>query len=497
MKMIKMASCDDLGEVYIAGNAVYRIIPAKHESSISQILDIINQSKIPGIIDTEICEDKSIISSETHDLVLKHRKVEFISYPHEWCASMLKDAALLHIQLSIDLLSHNLFLKDAHPWNILFENHTPILVDITSIVSKKLIQEEEYLHANTLFKDADPDTRLSQLHKEIFERMYIPYFINPLLGYTYGQPSKISKLIEKTTLNASTSTIRLADCLPSFKKSTLKKLPEKITKTVNIYKSQRNLKKAINNLITKKDTFAFHQEIYNAVKKLEIPIRNTGYSNYYNLKGENNSWSNQKDWNDKQKTMYKALNTPETHTVLDVACNTGWFAVLAEKAGKRVVAFDIDAGCIEILYKQIKNERLNILPLILDFTRLTSNRYSIYDGKLVLINAAQRLRADSVIALGIIHHLILGAGLSFKQVLDSLTALSKKQIILEFIDKNDAMIANEPNFFPALTKNKDLLLKYEIKELVMLIEKNGFDVHIEKSYPSTRSILICNKRFTA
>src|ERR1044071_455161 len=48
-------------------------------------------------------------------LVLKHRSVPFISYPQEWCAAMLKDAALVIIDLMIELAGHDLTLKDAHP----------------------------------------------------------------------------------------------------------------------------------------------------------------------------------------------------------------------------------------------------------------------------------------------------------------------------------------------------------------------------------------------
>ena len=48
---------------------------------------------------------------------------------------MLKDAALTNIRLLTELARYRFTLKDAHPWNILFDAWKPVYVDISSIVS--------------------------------------------------------------------------------------------------------------------------------------------------------------------------------------------------------------------------------------------------------------------------------------------------------------------------------------------------------------------------
>ena len=48
---------------------------------------------------------------------------------------MLKDAALTKIRLLTELARYRFTLKDAHPWNILFDAWKPVYVDISSIVS--------------------------------------------------------------------------------------------------------------------------------------------------------------------------------------------------------------------------------------------------------------------------------------------------------------------------------------------------------------------------
>ena len=252
------------------------------------------------------------------------------------------------------------------------------------------------------------------------------------------------------------------------------------------------IKNIINRLINEKNITIFYAEMHALVSNLKVEVFNSAYSNYYELKGENNAWVYSESWNDKQKSVYDSLNKPGIESVLDVACNTGWFAILANMLGKRVVAFDIDEGCIEVLYAKVKKDQLNILPLVLNFTEMTQDRFSIVDGKKVLINAAQRLCSDSVIALGIIHHLTLGLGLSFIEILDKLMPLCRKQLVIEFIDPSDEMIQSEASFFPAYFNDRSIISSYNMQTLTSLIETHGFEVSVRSSHPATRKILVCN-----
>lgn len=490
--MLEIASCDRQSAVYLDEDAVYRVVHIGHEDSVSQVLKAVDT--IDGIVPTEICHDKELLAtlaSKKHKLVLKHKKIEYISYPHEWCASMLKDAALFHLELSQKLLVQELFLKDAHPWNILFEKGRPVFVDFTSIVSRDSLFGEVYLEANQSRKNDSNEVRLAWIFKEIFERMYIPYFAQALCGYAFGQHSRVRKAIEATTLNTSTSVISQRSCFPGWQG--MRQLPQVIVKCFGLLRFRMQIKNIINLLMSEKNITIFYAEMFALVSNLKVEVGNTAYSNYYELKGENNAWVYSKSWNNKQKSVYGALNKPEIESVLDIACNTGWFAILADIMGKRVVAFDIDEGCIEVLYAKVKKDQLNILPLVLNFTEITQDRFSIVDGKKVLINATQRLCSDSVIALGIIHHLTLGLGLSFNEILDKLMPLCRKQLVIEFIDSDDEMIQSEPSFFPAYCNDRSIISGYNMQTLIDLIEAQEFDVSVLASHPVTRKILVCNR----
>jgi SAM-dependent methyltransferase len=302
----------------------------------------------------------------------------------------------------------------------------------------------------------------------------------------------VRRRIEDTTLNASTSTIGLRECMPKLRLGRTM-----IRKMLRLNKAKRDESQAFAALRDSSDTARFYAAMRQHVQSLGVALGGSAYSAYYQQKGEDQDKVYSDVWNAKQKSVHDALNSPEIRSVLDVACNTGWFALMAEKLGKSVVAFDIDEGCIETLYSQVRCSRLNVLPLVMNFTQLTQDRYSIHDGNKVLINAKQRLRSDSVIALGIIHHLVLGLGLSFDEVLDSLVALCEKQLLIEFVAPDDAMIQDEPSFFPAYFKDRALISAYDMQTLIARIEARGFEISVRASHPETRKMLVCNKRAQA
>src|SRR5437763_151559 len=49
---------------------------------------------------------------------LRPKKIDFISYPYEWCFDMMKDAALLTLQIAKEVIPFGIILKDATPYNV-------------------------------------------------------------------------------------------------------------------------------------------------------------------------------------------------------------------------------------------------------------------------------------------------------------------------------------------------------------------------------------------
>ena len=53
-------------------------------------------------------------------IILEHEKINFITYPYEWCFNQLKDAAIHQLNFQIFLLEKNCVLIDASAYNIQF-----------------------------------------------------------------------------------------------------------------------------------------------------------------------------------------------------------------------------------------------------------------------------------------------------------------------------------------------------------------------------------------
>ena len=58
--------------------------------------------------------------------VLEHARIPFVSYPYEWTFGMLKDAALLHLDLLEAALGAGMILKDSSAYNIQWRGTQPI-----------------------------------------------------------------------------------------------------------------------------------------------------------------------------------------------------------------------------------------------------------------------------------------------------------------------------------------------------------------------------------
>ncbi len=130
---------DKHGRVFYWNSEVYRAIPKDKADLYRNLLgkkefnDLMNI----GLIKTSIAE----IKLEGYELILKHDKIPFTTYVTEWSGSMLKEAAHLTIAMNIALLDFNLQLKDAHPWNVLFDGCSAVYIDFSSIVTKRPIKK--------------------------------------------------------------------------------------------------------------------------------------------------------------------------------------------------------------------------------------------------------------------------------------------------------------------------------------------------------------------
>ncbi len=124
---------DPNGTLFCFEGELYRGIPATRADLYR---DLFHRGVIQQLIEANLLVETAIadLQVDGYPLVLKHRTIPFVSYPYEWCGTMLKDAALNILTLQRKLLDEGLCLQDAHPWNVLFDGPDPRFVDFGSIV---------------------------------------------------------------------------------------------------------------------------------------------------------------------------------------------------------------------------------------------------------------------------------------------------------------------------------------------------------------------------
>ena len=74
--------------------------------------------------------------------LVEHERIPFTSYPYEWPFSLLKRAAVHHLDLHLDLLDAGLTLSDASAYNVQFRGTRPVFIDFLSM---RRYHEGEYL----------------------------------------------------------------------------------------------------------------------------------------------------------------------------------------------------------------------------------------------------------------------------------------------------------------------------------------------------------------
>jgi hypothetical protein len=149
---------DPSGNVFTSGDRIFRAINDQAYENILLLkssgayADLRNKDWI--IAAEEADEDHTVHDGKR---VLEHPKLPFVSYPYEWPFSLLKRAALLHLDVHLRALDFDFTLSDASAYNVQFRGVKPVFIDTPSFVPYR---EGDYWAG---------------------QRQFVEQFVNPLL----------------------------------------------------------------------------------------------------------------------------------------------------------------------------------------------------------------------------------------------------------------------------------------------------------------------------
>lgn len=391
-------------------------------------------------------DDVTLADPSTKDAwrVILPQQIPFISYPYEWCFSMLKDAALLTIQIQKVAMEYGMSLKDASAFNIQFLNGKPIHIDTLSFeqykVGKPWIGYKQFIEhfLSPLSLMGMVDVRLNRLSSVFLD------------GIPVDLTARLLPL--KSRLNLS-FLIHIFAHAKTQKKYADKKLGKILDK----------------NVVSRQSLLGLLDNLEQTIKKLTWSPKGTQWHDYYE---EDKNNYNSVSMRHKADLVQKFLKKTKAGSVWDMGANTGYFSAIAARTGATVLSFDNDYGALEKNYRDVlKNKEKQILPLFCDLTNPTpfvgwenEERESLF----------KRGPADSVLALALIHHLSISHNVPFSYLASCFSKMGK-YLIVEFIDKKDSqvqiLLANREDIFPNYTKSdfeKAFLSFFVIKEEVSI-----------------------------
>ena len=372
-----------------------------------------------GLVHTQQVDPSTVLSSTNHrwTAMLRHEKVPFVSYPYEWPFGMLKDAALLQIDLLLAALDEGMTLKDASPFNIQWNGAAPVFVDVASF--ERWVSGEPWvgyrqfcqLFLYPLFLLAYRDVpyhpwlrgRLEGIDAETCRRLMSPrdFLRGGVLTHVYLQAR--AQAAWKQTTRDIRADLRATGFGPTIIKN-----------------NAMRLRKLIAGLRWKPDASTWSE--YAACTHYEPA-----------------------DATRKREFVKEVVRVRDWTLAWDLGANTGTFSRIAAERSRYVVAIDADHLAVERLYQQLKAEgSRTILPLVGD---LADPSPDLGWRNLERKQWMGRGRPDLVLCLALIHHLVINANIPVSELLDWLAGLGA-DVIIEFVTREDPMVAR-------LLRNKD------------------------------------------
>jgi len=459
---------DPNGRVFEWRGEIYRVLEPGYASLWK---DLVSQGVIQGLI-----HDGLLIESELTDLsiepgkvVLHHRRIPVVSYCYEWLPEMLRDAALVTLDLCIRLAARRLTLQDGHPWNIAFDGTKPIYIDASSIVPAR----DDILWAPY--------------------QQFCNFFLFPLYFYAAGC-DRVARWLTRDYLVGVTDDDLLAMLPASFKarhpRRTLgvaipkwfgkifERLPEDIQQRCFSLSKRANSGPANVKLRIK-----FFDSLYKDIANLRLVSGKSRWANYYDTADKSYFHTDLSpgDWRQKLERVSEILNKYRPPSVLDVGTNTGEYAKLAALAGARVTACEIDVSALSVCYEQACKASLNILPLV---TNVFTDSPTPGRGGVAAPSPTERFRSEFVMALAVIHHVVAIQRLSVARITEIFAALSERWLLLEFATPLSAKIGASP--VPGLDDFTPVDLEDNLK-------RHFRSVRRIPSYPEERKLFLCEK----
>lgn len=359
-----------------------------------------------GLLDELVRDGLLLPFEDAGEGLVRQETLPFVSYPYEWPFAMLRDAALLHLDVLERSLRHGFTLTDGSAYNVQFRGTRPVFIDLGSFVRHD---------------EGAPWSGYAQ---------FCRHFLGPLLIAAYG------RVPYQPWLRASLDGIAPADVSAALGLRD-KLRPSVFTNVVlQSFLSARTRDldpAALGNRVRVPREALLRQVrgLRRTIARLRSRRRRSDWIDYERARSYT-----AEGLAVKAAAVSGALESTRPDLVLDLGTNRGEYALLAARAAGSVVAIDGDETGVDDVYVRARADGSRVLPLVMDLANPSPDQGWAERERQGL---RSRGSADLVMALALVHHLRISVGAPVRAILDWLAELAPAALI-EFVPKTDPMV---------------------------------------------------------
>ncbi|MCD6297544.1 MAG: SAM-dependent methyltransferase [Deltaproteobacteria bacterium] len=389
---------------------------------------------------------------------LSHPRLPMISYPWEWPFSILKGAALIHLDAMEMLLPHGFWLRDASAFNVQYDGNRLCLIDTLSIGHR--IAESPWVAYGQfcshflapLAMAAYCDIRTLSLWRNYIDGYPLDLVTKMLPFWRRYRPGLFMHLALHARFQDA------ADRKEDIGKAKSAKKPK--VNDRGLIGLVRSLRRTVGSIKWKRSSRIWEE--YGEIRSYQA-----------------------EDVSRKSEYVDRVVRRLEPDMVWDLGGNTGEFSLIAAHYGAFVVSIDGDPACTEYLYQRVSgaNGTKRILPLTMDLGNPSPGLG--WDGK-ERSSLSDRGPADLMLALALIHHLVFSCCVPLSLIAEWFASLAD-HVLVEFIPPTDPMVEK-------LLRNRgDEHLPYNLEVFNLNFEKS-FEFIDKTLLPNGRTLFLCKRR---
>lgn len=372
-----------------------------------------------GLVEHLVAEGKLIAGTDAGSpdrygldgaLAVESDLVEPITYPSEWSFEMLRDAARLTLDVTDAALAHDLELKDASGYNVVFDGCRPVFVDLGSFEAgysghwRGYAQFVDHFLA-PLMLTAYRGVPFQPYLRGHLDGIPIAHAARFLSGRSRVRRGVLKHVVLRTMVEGRTRDYGAAERGRLRSGATL---PVEVTRRL-----VANMRKLVDRL---EDRGRSEWEHY---------IDDVPYS------GEEHQT--------KRKVFGEMVEQAGGGALAwDIGANDGTFSDVLATHHDRVLALDIDERAVDRNYRERRaTERgARIVPAVIDIADPPAGRGWAGGERLALVD---RATPDTASWLAVVHHLSITGGVPLELVGRQIAGTSRRAIV-EWVEPDDAQV---------------------------------------------------------